>query len=294
MRVPRVLQRLDDRMLPPVGRVLARLARGGRRVRIVRGVAVVGSLSLVLVAVYVAGRPSAPDDAPSGAIVYLGVAAGASIPQYVATSNNKLQTLIADSATVANPPPFFALVSFSAYLSPPQLTPLLTGLDIRVTNVIMRLPSDKQTQIIKIDAESIPDDVVRDMLSTATAKTKEVADFLTLLSKVKGTTADDETLRETYMQGAAVSQAEATSYRRLCGCVYAAVVYATPKTLGKLAAMPGVRTVEPAPRRQLLDRVVFWPPFPDQHDLAEPPGVDPSGSATASSGPTASPSGPAG
>ena len=272
MRVPEVLRRLDERVLPPVGRVLARLARGGRRLRFVRVGAVAVGVAVALVAVYAAGRVPASDD-PSGTPVNLGVLPGASIPKYVATSNNELQQLIADSAHLAHPPRFFALVSFTAYLTPDQLTPVLTGLDMQVTNVIMRVPSKQQTQIIKVGASDIPQDVIRQMVATSMAKAQDVADYQSLLTMVTGDTSDDRVLRSMYITGVAVSQAEATAYRQLCGCVYAAVVYATPGTLGKLAVRPGVRTVEPAPSEQLLDRAVFRPPFPDQHDLAEPPGA---------------------
>jgi hypothetical protein len=283
MRVPEVLRRLDQWVLPPMGRVAVRLARGGRRLHVVRAAAVVLSVAVVLVAVYAAGRTPAQTDAPSGAIVNLGVRDGDSIPQYVVTSNYRLQQLIADSATVARPPQFFALVSFSTYLKPAQLVPVLAGLDVRVTNVIMRVPSKSQTEIIKIDASAIPSDVARGMTATSMQKAQEVIDYQTLLSKVTGSTPDDLALIASYRSGIAVSQLEEDAYRDLCACVYAAVVYATPAMLGKLAARANVRTVDPAPREQLLDRAVFRPPFPDQHDLAEPPGYSVTAAATAGS-----------
>jgi len=287
MRVPDVLRRLDQWLLPPVGRVLGRLARGGRRVHVVRMSAIVVSLSVVLVAVYAAGRTQAPNDGLNGSVVYLGVANGASIPKYVATSDNRLQKLIADSATTAKPPQFFALVSFSAYLTPDQLATVFAGLDVRVINVIMRVPLDAQTQIIKIDASNIPEDVVRGMTATATAKAQDILDYENLLTKVNGSTAEDSALRTSYRSGAAISRAEESAYQSLCHCVYAAVVYATPNALGKLSHQGDVRTVEPTPRDQLIDRAVFRPPLPDQSDVAEPPGVP-------APSPAGTPSGPVG
>ena len=110
------------------------------------------------------------------------------------------------------------------------------------------------------------------MSATSIEKAQDVIDYQTLLSKVTGSSPDDLALAAVYRSGVAVSQLEEDAYRGRARCVYAAVVYATPNMLGKLAARAGVRTVEPAPREQLLDRAVFRPPFPDQHDLAEPPG----------------------
>jgi hypothetical protein len=278
MRTPDALRRLDEAVLPPLGRVLARLVRGARRVRFARAAAIVVSLAVVLIAVYAAGRAPTVNAGPPVPIVYMGVADGASIPAYVQDSQTKLTQLVADSAYAAHPPKLFALVSFTRYLNPTQLSPVLSGLPLQVINVFMRLPSKQQTEIIKIDAAAIPQDVIRGMEATALKKAQEVADYRTLYGKVTGDTPDDRTLRATYRLGESVSAAEQAAYSAQCGCVYAAVVYATPATLGVLAARPGVRVVEAAAPEQLLDRVVFRPPLPDQHDLAVAVGTPPLGS----------------
>jgi hypothetical protein len=274
MRVPDFLNRLDRWVLPPIGRALARLGRGARRLRAVRIGAVVVSLAVVLVAVYAAGRSPAANNTPSGAIVSLGVQPGGSIPDYVTTSRAKLRAVIAGNPTTTRAPEFYALVSFSAYLPPDRLTSVLAGPPLQVTNVFMRVPSKFQTAIIKINAFTLPQDVTRAMAATATEKAHDVQDFEMLYAQVKGSTAEDETLRATYRLGATVAASEEVAYRGDCACVYAAVVYATPAALGALAARPDVRVVEPAPAQQLLDRAVFRPPFPDQDGLA--PGSDPS------------------
>jgi hypothetical protein len=273
MGVGDLLKRLDQRLLPPIANAFARLNRGAGRLKIIRWAAVVISLTVVLIAVYAAGRRPAPTYAPVGSTVQLGVSEGASIPLYVAGSKAKLAQLIVGSSAATTEPSYFALVSMSKYLTPAQLATALDGLNLQVTYVIMRVPSPYQTEIFQIYAPDVAPDVIREMLATAEAKQREAADDLTLESQVGDSTPTDRTMRAQYAQGAMVATLEATSYRSasLCHCVYGAVVHATPSVLGQLAARPAVRVVEPAPLRLTPDRAVFLPPLPDQDKLAEPP-----------------------
>jgi hypothetical protein len=266
------LRRLDDRVLPPIAKAFARLGRGARRLRIIRVVAVLISLTVVLVAVYAAGRrPAQTFPPPMRSTVQLGVAEGDSIPLYVARSKAKLAQLIAATSTSKAPSSYFALVSMKNYLSPTGLATVLAGTPgLQVTLVIMRVKSPYQTEIFQVYAPDVPADVTRVMLSTADKKQREAAADTTLEAQAGTATLTDRILRAQYRMAASVASLEATSYRSLCQCVYAVVVHATPAVLGQLAARPAVRAVEPA-TQSTLDLTVFRPPFPDQHKLAEPP-----------------------
>jgi hypothetical protein len=268
------LKRLDQRVLPPIANVFARLGRGARRLKIIRFVAVLISVTVVLVAVYAAGRRPAPTYSPPGSTVQLGVSEGGSIPTYVASSKAKLTSLIAGSSAAATAPPaYFALVSMSKYLDPTQLATVLVGLDLQVTYVIMRVPSPYQTEIFQVYTPGIPQDLIRAMLANADKKQREAADDVTLEAQAGTATATDRTLRAQYKQGAMVATLEETSYRSAstCHCVYGAVVHATPSVLGALATRRDVRVVQPAPLHLTPDLAVFLPPLPDQLNLAGPP-----------------------
>jgi hypothetical protein len=270
MRIPPSLTRLDKRVLPPVAKVLARLGRGARRPRILQALAVVISLSVVLVAVYAAGRQPTRALVSTGTTVRLGVTDGGSIPQYVADSRARLTRLVNGTASERSQS-YFALVSMSAYLTPDRLATTLAALQLQVTDVIMRVPSDYQTEIIDVYAPDVPRDVERAMLATADRKQREFTDDQTLEAGVSGSSVTDRTLRAQYRQEATVARLEEKSYRALCACVYAVVVHATPSVLGELAQRKDVRAVDPAPLSARSDAAVFLPPFPDQHTVVEPP-----------------------
>ena len=271
MRIPDPLKRLDARILPPMAAAFGRLSRGARRVRIVRIVAVVVSVVVVLVAVYAAGRPGSRTYGPVGVVVKLGVPEGESIPQYIADSKAQLDRLVADSAGAKKQTRYYALVSMSTYLTPAALATTLDGLDrLQITDTIMRVRSNQQTEIVQLPVTTVPDDVIQGMTKTAARKQIEAADDAALQKKVTGSTLTDRMQRAQYKQEQAIASLEASSYRALCPCVYAAVVYATPDVLGMLAARPEVRVVE-ARQLNFPGLAVFLPPFPDQKDTAEPP-----------------------
>lgn len=289
------LKRLDARVLPPLAAALARLGRGARRLRVVRVLAVVISLVVVLIAVYAAGRPAKPTYAPAGSTIQLGVPEGGSIPQYIVDSNARLRQLMAAQAAAPQPgtpqaggqPPgapiatqpatgaahsasYFALVSMSAYLTPQQLATTLAGLALQYTEVIMRVPSSQQTEIIYLSASDLQE-INRGMVATADAKQQDVHKYAMLQTQVTGSSLTDRTLRRQYRGAEAIAQLEASKYRSMCACVYAVVVHAAPTVLGQLAGRTGVRVVDPAPAQLSPDRAVFLPPFPDQRTIAEPP-----------------------
>ncbi|MFD2763184.1 hypothetical protein [Micromonospora eburnea] len=204
-------------------------------------------------------------DRTVGEVTRVGVADGDSIPDYQRRAAAELAAL----AAPASPGPGdWALVSFAAYLTPAGLAEALGGTPVAA--VVARLPlPDRQTEIVRIAAMRLPDDVVAGMAEVATRKDREAADYRARAAAPSA--AADAELRRVYDTGASVSAQEAAAYRSGCACVYAAVVRDTPDALRALAARPGVRVVDAAPEVRRLDRTVFTPPLPEQRDVVRPP-----------------------
>ncbi|MCO1614913.1 hypothetical protein AB0F93_10665 [Micromonospora tulbaghiae] len=215
--------------------------------------------ALVVLVVAVAQRRDRPvSDRTVGEVTRVGVTDGASIPAYLRAAGDELARLDA--------PDGYALVSFGDYLTPARAAAALDG--ARVSAVVARVPlPGRQTEIVRIAALRLPQDVVAGMAGVATRKDREAADYR---SRAAATTADPE-LRRVYDSGAEVAAREAQAYRAGCACVYAAVVGAAPDALRALAGRPGVRVVDPAPEVTRLDRTVFTPPLPEQRDVVRPP-----------------------
>ncbi len=219
--------------------------------------------ALVVLVVAVAQRRDEPaGDRTVGEVTRVGVADGDAVPVY-------LRAVAAELARLDAPAPgSWALVSFATYLTPAQAATALGGTP--VSAVVARVPlPGRQTEIVRIAAMRVPDDVVAGMAEVAARKDREAADYRARAA-APAASADPE-LRRVYDTGASVSAREATAYRAGCACVYAAVVRAAPDALRALATRPGVRGVDPAPEVRRLDRTVFTPPLPEQRDVARPP-----------------------
>ncbi|WP_432829312.1 hypothetical protein [Dactylosporangium sp. CA-092794] len=253
------LQQLDQRLLPPVGDVLARIFRGAVRLRVFTAVVGVLAVTATLLAVH---RPGPPRSDPSlGDVVRAGVPQGGSIPAYVQAGRDELAGLTGDA-------PVYALVSFTAYLAPDRLTPVLA--DVSVSSVFARVPLPKtQTELVRLGAFRVPDDVIAAMDDTARRKSDDAQHYRDLLARADGAPSEQ---RDVYLSGAIVADQEATAYREHCSCVYAAVVSAAPAALRAVAARPETRVVDPITDLQRLDRAVFLPPLPEQATVAAPVG----------------------
>ncbi|MET7470571.1 hypothetical protein ACFYON_00320 [Micromonospora sp. NPDC005686] len=214
--------------------------------------------ALVVLVVAVAQRRDRPvSDRTVGEVTRVGVTGGASIPEYLRAAGDELARLDA--------PDGYALVSFADYLTPARAAAALDG--TRVSAVVARVPlPGRQTEIVRIAALRLPQDVVAGMAGVAGRKDREAADYRSRAAA----TADTE-LRRVYDSGAEVAVREAAAYRTGCACVYAAVVSAAPDALRALAGRAGVRVVDPAPEVRRLDRTVFTPPLPEQRDVVRPP-----------------------
>ncbi|WP_051800011.1 hypothetical protein [Catenuloplanes japonicus] len=258
-----LLRRLDDRLLPPLGRGMARLGRTPARLKVLTGAAVAASTAVLLTAVWAADRRPPSGDQTVGDVVRVGVAEGDSIPGYAAASASELAVLV-------DPTAMYALVSFTGYLAPDRVT---TALDGRVVAMVVgRVQLDRtQTEIVRIAVQRLPADLVGGMAVIAERKDKEAADYRRLSAKLTGDSAQERELRTVYDSGAKVSSDEAAAYRDGCSCFYAAVIRATPVEMTELAKRPGIRVVDPAPELVRLDRAVLLPPLPEQTDVVRPP-----------------------
>lgn len=293
-----LLQRLDRRLLPPLARGMARLGQGTFRLRVLTGTALLSSVAVLVTAVWAAERR--PQGDPTvGEVTRVGVVQGQSIPGYVASSRDELAALLAAPRTGPSPQ-VYALVTLAGYLAPDRLGPVLA--DVAVSEVFSRVPlPETQTQIVRIPAFRIPQDVIGGMLRVAERKDQEARDYSVRGAGLTGAGERERNLRALYASGARVAQAEATAYRSQCSCVYAAVVRGAPDALDRVAVRPGVRAVDPAPEVRRLDRAVFSPPLPEQDDLVRPPadaslpvdGTDPAGAPSRSTPTPAVPSPPA-
>jgi hypothetical protein len=297
-----LLRQLDRHVLPRLARGAARLGHGALRLRLLSGVALLCTAAVLVTAVWAADQQPVGDPT-RGDVTRVGVVQGQSIPGYVEASRSELAALLAAPAT-GPAPRTYALVAFSAYLAPDRLPPVLAG--VEVSEVYARLwRPGVQTQIVRIPAQRIPEDVIAGMLEVAERKDREARDYRERSAAVVGDGPREQELRRWYDSGAQVASDEAIAYRSRCSCVYAAVVRGEPVALDRVANRSGVRAVDPAPEVRRLDRTVFTPPLPEQVDVVRPPadaslppepGV-PSGSPTSpasSDVPTETPGGPGG
>lgn len=234
--------------------------------------AAVLSVAAVITAAALSGQRQPASDPTVGQVVNVGVVDGQSIPAYLKASADELSGL-AGSPPGSPPVQTYALVSFTAYLAPDRLAGVLDG--TTVAQVLARVPLEgMQTEIVRIPVFRVPADVITGMAEIAERKAAEAAGYDGRAGQVTGDGDAQRQLREIYLAGARRSAAEAAAYRDQCACVYAAVVQATPGALTRIAARPQVRAVDPAPDVRRLDRAVFRPPLPEQHDVVRPPADD--------------------
>ncbi|SCG63431.1 hypothetical protein [Micromonospora inositola] len=220
---------------------------------------------VVLVTGAWAGRREPVGDRTVGEVTRVGVAAGDPVPAYLRAAADELARLTDATGPASGT---YALVSFSAYLTPQRVAATLGGAPVSAAVARVPLPG-WQTEIVRIAALRVPEDLVAGMAEVAARKDGEAADYRARAA-APAASADAE-LRRLYDTGARVSAEEAAAYRSGCACVYAAVIRATSDALRGLAARPGVRAVDPAPEVSRLDRTVFTPPLPEQRDVARPP-----------------------
>jgi hypothetical protein len=244
-----------------------RVRRGARRLRGLVMVATLVALAVTVLTVWTLGRGSGTGDGDPTVsnVVRVGVADDASVPEYEQRSRTELAGLVSGGGTGD----VVALVTLRTYLAPADLVPALAG--VGLTQVYARVPAPGlQTQLVRLDAYRVPDDVTGGMDRVAGRKDSEAADYARLAENL-GDTGRERELRAVYAAGRQIAVTEAAAYRAHCACVYAAVVRGTPAALDQLARRDGVRVVDPAPEVRRLDRTVFLPPLPEQRDRTVPP-----------------------
>ncbi|NUT21644.1 MAG: hypothetical protein HOV77_20905 [Hamadaea sp.] len=265
---------VDEKLLAPIARGYRRIVGGRRRPHSLTVAACLVAGAVLAVAVWQADRAAPASDMSVGQVVKVGVEPNASIPEYAESSRAELDKLAAEGA-----PEAYALVTFSEYLAPDRLTPILTG--VAVSAVYVRVPTPGvQTEIVRIPVTKVPVDVVTGMEQIADRKNREATEYAAKLSasptdrtpggSPKRLPGSD--LVAVYESGQRVATAERDAYAKHCACAYAAVVRATPAALEPLSHRPDVRVVDVAPEIRRLDRAVFWPPLPEQRTIATPPG----------------------
>ncbi|MDG4756932.1 hypothetical protein [Micromonospora sp. WMMD710] len=265
MRAGDLLRQLDQRLLPPLTRAVARLGDRSGRSGVLTWAALLSMAAVLGTAVWAA------DDVPVGdrtvgEVTRVGVTDGDSVPGYLRSAAADLAALPSTAPTAGDGT--YALVTLDAYLPPQRLAAVLG--DVPVSTVFGRVPLPGR-QTVRIPALRVPDDVVAGMVEVAARKDTEAADYRKRAAEMTGDGVDERELRVRYADDAEVASAEAAAYRTGCACVYAAVVRAGPEVLRGVAARPDVRAVDPAPEVYRLDRAVFTPPLPEQRDVVRPP-----------------------
>ena len=173
MRAGNLLRQLDQRLLPPLTRAVARLGdRSG------------GPACSAGPRCSPRRRCWAPPSGPSttrpvgdrtvGEVTRVGVVDGDSVPGYLRSAAADLAALPASAPATEGGT--YALVTLDAYLPPQRLATVLG--DVGVSTVFGRVPlPGRQTEIVKIPALRVPDDVVAGMGEVADRKETEAADY---------------------------------------------------------------------------------------------------------------------
>ncbi|MGC5051928.1 hypothetical protein ACLQ2S_10815 [Micromonospora sp. DT48] len=265
MRAGDLLRKLDQRLLPRLAATVTRLSHGPSRGPLLGWVATLSCATVLATAMLATGGPPGQDQTV-GEVTRVGVVEGDSIPRYEATAAADLAALAGRSLDDGT----YALVSLTEYLTPSRLAAVVG--DVGVAFVFGRVPlPERQTEIVRIPAQRVPEDVTAGMIKLAERKEREAADYRARATALGGGAPTERELRDLYLSGARVAAAEAAAYRAECACLYALVVRAEPAKLRGVAARSGVRVVDPAPEVRRLERTVFTPPLPEQRDVVRPP-----------------------
>ena len=259
---------------------VARVGRGARRVA-ARGrarpllvAALVGIVAVVLTLTWRQDEHHGDlgSGVGGGSTIRVGVSDGDSVPAYLVAQRSELARLVAQSPAR----PVYALVSFDVYLTPSQVAAATAGdpgaspvYPVATIAAYARVPLPRrQTELVRLPANRMPDDIVSGMAVVADRKAAQAATYTTRAGQ-------DDASRTLFESIGAVAGQEATAYRAGCACVYALVVRATPVALAALGAGVRVRVVDAAPELTEVASAVFVAPLPEQIDVVRPlPGGD--------------------
>jgi hypothetical protein len=247
---------------------LRRLGRGARRIgRWVHGahpltlVALV-ALGAVVVTLAVRAGPAPPEPLPVDALPpRVGVSDGDRVAVYTETARTELDA-------IAGSDPTYALITLTTYLAPAEVADLLRAGDgeLRPVFALARVPLPRrQTEIVRLAAQRVPDDVLAAMGEIAARKEHDAR----VATQRAGQEADPER-RSLALSLGELSRSEAASYAAGCACVFALVVFADHTALAALATHDRVRVVDPAPEVTDVSRAVFVAPLPEHVDIVGP------------------------
>ncbi len=248
----------------------ARLARGavrvGRRLRVIRPVTLLLVVLLAMTGGVLLWRPGEPVGGGVGSSPQrVGVRDGDMIPAYAESSRAELDEL----SRLAEPDRAVpALVSLRRYLTAGQLADLFDGVDgVTAVFALARAPLPaRQTEIVRLAADRLPDDVAASMASVAARKVSEATDYA-----ARASTEQNPDRRRQWSSRSALALAESQAFADRCACVFAVVVRGRPAALRSLASRPAARVVDPAPEVDDIDATVFVAVLPEQVDHVRPP-----------------------
>jgi hypothetical protein len=275
MRTPRMLRRLDQRILPPIGRALSlvlagrdgkrRMSWGARRVRLVMVTASALSVAVVLVTVYAATRSPRDPRASTVPQVRIGVTAGESIADYIARAESDLTTQV-QAHPAGDGVRIVALVSFSQYVTAAQVPALIAGAEAVRAFTHVHLP-DATTKVHDVPAHTLPGDIENAMRDQAGEIAKQARNDSDYAAATVPDTDERKRLRSQYLAQSSAEAAEAGAYHSLCACVFAVVVVATPADLATMTDRRGIRVIDPAPTLRAVpspQNAIFAPPRPEE------------------------------
>jgi hypothetical protein len=259
------LRRVDERLLPPIGRALSGLRPGSLRMRVAMVVGSVLSLMLVLLTVYAATRlPLSQTAASTSVRKHVGVVAGQSIPEYVRQARARLDAQVAGGSAGADGS-VMALVSLSDYATPEDLDSLARGARVLTVYAHVFVPGAR-TDILAFQGYADLADAMRDV---ARDNARNAKDYRRLQQLTTGDGVDEQTLRKRYARAETLQKRQAKAYGSLCACVFAFVVCAPPATLAALAAHARVRAVDPVAGADRVDDIDFAAPRPEETTRAD-------------------------
>ncbi len=195
---------------------MTRLGNGPGQTPLLGWVAMLSCTAVLATAVLATGGPPVPDRTV-GEVTRVGVVEGDSIPRYEATAAADLAALAGSLGDGT-----YALVSLSEYLTPERLAAVVGDVGIAVVFGRVPLPQ-RQTEIVRIPAQRVPEDVTAGMIKLAERKEREAADYRARATALGGGGPEERELRGLYLSGAQVAAAEAAAFRAGCACLYALV-----------------------------------------------------------------------
>lgn len=264
------LTRLDEAVLPRLARGLVRVRGGLRRWRMRPLTAV--ALALVLaVVVTTLFRLGEPDPRP-GTRPYdrVGVTDGSLVSEYIAASQLELDRLLLGPDASQ---PVYALVSFTQYQDAAGVAALAATAGPLLDTVVAlaRAPIPRrQTEVVRLGADRLPDDIYAAMPEVSKRKTVAAG-----RSRERAAAQPTPSSRADLESLAEVEEAEAAAFANpRCRCVFALVVRGAPAVLKRLAAAKGVRVIDPAPEVTSPATTTFVGLLPEQTGRVQPPPDD--------------------